>query len=126
MMEENNNKVVTVTTTKKKLVGAPVVEKFEDKASHSMEEHMENNAKNVKFKVDFQSVAGLVIMLIIIAGSVFLFCKYLDSYEEKKEKINKATITTTTTTTTTTTQEIRYETTTRVQTQATHTIFVPR
>lgn len=87
----------------------------------TMEEHMRDNKKNTKIVIDWNTVFIYVIMLAIVITLAVLLLKFCEKYDQEEKKTT--TTSTTSVTTTTTSQEVIYNTTTRAQTQATHTVF---
>lgn len=111
-----------VDTNEKKVVARPKVEVIE--TQKSLEEHMKENKKNTKYSIDWWNLLTYVVMIAIIIGVALLLIRFCEKYENGD--FNKTTTTTKNiffTTTTTTKPEPIYQTTTRAQTKATHTVF---
>lgn len=124
-----NTNVKRVVAKKKETEAPKEVKKVEvseeaKNLSKSLSEHLEENINNTKAKRDYKSLATGIIFIIIIGICILLLFDFFDKYNDGK--LTKTTAPTTTrglVTTTTTTKEIHYDTTTRPQTKATHTIF---
>jgi len=126
---EEEKKVVKVNTGKKVINTEKKDNKMnlpenDHKVEKSMEEHMAQNKKNTKYSVDYQNLAIYAIMILIVCACGFLLFRFFEKYNNGE--LTRTTVPTTIktqTTTTTTTETIIFETTTSVQTQATHTVF---
>lgn len=86
---------------------------------------MQENIKNTKISIDFKTLFIYVVMIAVIIGIGFLLLRFCEKYEREVENTTAPT-TKGLYTTTTTSREVIYQTTTRAQTQATHTVFDPR
>ena len=123
MDNNDNKKVVNVSTKKEVVVQKPKVEDFD--TSKSLEEHMKENQKNVKTKIDYKTIITYVIMSIIVIVCVLLLVHFC---EASMNSLNKNTTTTNLNyqlvpTSTKGTDSIEYVRPSTVPTAATHTIF---
>lgn len=116
-------KVVKVSTEKKKVVVRPKEENFEVDQEHSLDVYLSQNNDNVKISLDWKNIGIVVVCIIVLICSSFLIISYLDNYEEKSKNTTTTKNPYEVITTESTTEAVIYETTTRVQTQATHTVF---
>lgn len=124
----NNNdfgekKTVVVNTNTKKVVTTNKVN--DPSLEKTMEEHMADNKKNTKISIDWKNLFIYVVMIGVIVAIGFLLLRFCEKYEREVENTTKPT-TKGLYTTTTTSREVIYQTTTRAETQATHTVFVPK
>lgn len=121
--EPGEKKVVSVNTSVKKVV--TTTNKVDDSSlEKTMEEHMQENQKNTKISIDWKTLFIYVVMIAVIVSLAFLLLRFCEKYEREVENTTAPT-TKGLYTTTTTTREVIYQTTTRAQTQATHTVFDP-
>lgn len=121
--EEREKKVVSVNTSVKKVVTTN--NKVDDPSlEKTMEEHMQENKKNTKISIDWKTLFIYIVMIAVVVGLAFLLLRFCEKYEREVENTTAPT-TRGLYTTTTTSREVIYQTTTRAQTQATHTVFDP-
>lgn len=122
--ETSAKKDVKVDTTVKR-VDSSVGKKLESMSlEKTMEEHMNENKKNTKIVIDWKTLFIYVVMIAVIVSLAVLLLKFCEKYEREVENTTAPT-TKGLYTTTTTSREVIYQTTTRAQTQATHTVFDP-
>lgn len=122
--EPGEKKVVSVNTSVKKVVTTTNNKVDDSSLEKTMEEHMQENQKNTKISIDWKTLFIYVVMIAVIVSLAFLLLRFCEKYEREVENTTAPT-TKGLYTTTTTTREVIYQTTTRAQTQATHTVFDP-
>lgn len=121
-MNDNEKKVVNTTVKKVVVTNKPRV--ADSRLEKTMEEHMQENKKSTKIAIDWKNLFIYIVMIAVVIGLVLLLLKFCEKYEREVENTTKPT-TKGLYTTTTSSREVNYETTTRAQTQATHTVFDP-
>lgn len=119
---ESDKKVVDVEMPAKKVVNTTSQSVDTPSLEKTMEEHMQENLKNTKIAIDWKTVFIYIVMIAVIVSLAFLLLKFCEKYEREVENTTQRT-TKGLYTTTTTSREVIYQTTTRAQTQATHTVF---
>lgn len=114
---------IVIKTNVKKIVAKKKSKKPDTK---SIEEHMQENIKTSKFKINWLEVGIFFILLTLIGGAIFLILYFGGFITEEGISFEKTTFTTTERTyetTTTSKPKVEYIPTTPVPTQATHHVF---
>lgn len=123
-MKNEDKNIVQVETSKKVVVDKE--KQDNDDVSKSLEQHMEENRKNVKTKIDIKVVGTYALMFIIVVVCLLLLVHFCENQYAKMEAAKNTTTNpgyVLLTTTEVTTGAYEYVRTTAPATKATHTVF---
>lgn len=108
---------------KKKVVLKPKEENFEIVQDHFLDISLSHNNEKIKTSLDWKNIGGIIFCIIALVCSSFLIIYYLDNGEENSKNPSSTKNSYEVITTERKSDGESYENTTKIQTQATHTVI---